>query len=373
MRPGRNHPCPCGSGKKYKNCCLAAEQRRAESTADVVWARVRRAIDGAAQRLGRFTTEVYGAEAVLEGWDEFTLWEGHDFDPASPLLAVFLPWLYHRWEPDPHEEASAVDASLHGRAPTSLFLERRGGRLDPLLARYLEACLAAPFSFHEILRVDPGHGFLARDAITGEECEVLERSASAAMQAGDILFGQLVPIDGIVLLETCSPFPLAPIDKIPIIELRDHIAREVGLDTVNGDLRDAWEVEMRELYLDLIEPFVDPRPPVLHNTDGELVQLQRVVFDVDDAGRALAGLAKAAPGADGADIESAPDGALERARFSWTRAGNRVHESWDNTVLGHVEITGTRLVAHVNSDERAQAFRDVVERTLGSAARYCGS
>ena len=22
MKTGRNEPCPCGSGKKYKNCCL---------------------------------------------------------------------------------------------------------------------------------------------------------------------------------------------------------------------------------------------------------------------------------------------------------------------------------------------------------------
>ena len=44
-KPGRNDPCPCGSGKKYKKCCLAkdeavereqhvkAEARRAESAA----------------------------------------------------------------------------------------------------------------------------------------------------------------------------------------------------------------------------------------------------------------------------------------------------------------------------------------------------
>jgi len=24
-RPGRNEPCPCGSGKKYKKCCLAKQ------------------------------------------------------------------------------------------------------------------------------------------------------------------------------------------------------------------------------------------------------------------------------------------------------------------------------------------------------------
>lgn len=25
MKIGRNDPCPCGSGKKYKNCCLKKE------------------------------------------------------------------------------------------------------------------------------------------------------------------------------------------------------------------------------------------------------------------------------------------------------------------------------------------------------------
>ena len=27
-RHGRNAPCPCGSGKKYKRCCLAADEPR---------------------------------------------------------------------------------------------------------------------------------------------------------------------------------------------------------------------------------------------------------------------------------------------------------------------------------------------------------
>jgi hypothetical protein len=29
MRPGRNYPCPCGSGKKYKQCCYLKELSRA--------------------------------------------------------------------------------------------------------------------------------------------------------------------------------------------------------------------------------------------------------------------------------------------------------------------------------------------------------
>jgi hypothetical protein len=43
MTPGRNDPCPCGSGKKYKKCCLdkvqlavklAKEQSRKEMEED---------------------------------------------------------------------------------------------------------------------------------------------------------------------------------------------------------------------------------------------------------------------------------------------------------------------------------------------------
>lgn len=26
MKAGRNDPCPCGSGKRYKKCCLAKDQ-----------------------------------------------------------------------------------------------------------------------------------------------------------------------------------------------------------------------------------------------------------------------------------------------------------------------------------------------------------
>ncbi len=29
-KPGRNDPCPCGSGKKYKQCCLLKDQKPAK-------------------------------------------------------------------------------------------------------------------------------------------------------------------------------------------------------------------------------------------------------------------------------------------------------------------------------------------------------
>jgi hypothetical protein len=37
------------------------------------------------------------------------------------------------------------------------------------------------------------------------------------------LFCQLVPIDGLVLLEGCSPYAFSPIGKLEIIELRERM------------------------------------------------------------------------------------------------------------------------------------------------------
>lgn len=31
-RPGRNDPCPCGSGKKYKHCCASKQDRLSLAT-----------------------------------------------------------------------------------------------------------------------------------------------------------------------------------------------------------------------------------------------------------------------------------------------------------------------------------------------------
>jgi uncharacterized protein (DUF2384 family) len=57
-------------------------------------------------------------------------------------------------------------------------------------------------------------------------------------------------------------------------------------------------------------------------------------------------------------------------RFSWKKRGNKVHAEWENTVLGSIEIDGTRLTAEVNSEARAAAAREEIEAALGARVRY---
>jgi len=371
--PGRNDPCPCGSGKKFKHCCLRAADAALETPEALAWRRLRRVLDEFAmgETLLEFVVRTYGAGAPDEAWAEFSGMD-ESFDPETPHVALFMSWLFHRWSPDPHHPSSTVNAALHERIPTQLFLERAGRRLDPALRSYLVACLQTPFSFHEVLRFDPGRGFRTRDLFTGEERDVMERSATAGMQIGDILFGQVVDAEGITMLESAGPCFIPPIRKIGLIDLRKKVLRGEARCTPEA-LRD-WDFELIERYLEIAEDLLNPRPRVIQNTDGEPVELHRLVFDIDSPEPVLRALADLDFEVTAEELltraERGSRGEIKRVSWDWKKAGNRMHKSWSNTILGHLEIKGRKLTAEVNSARRAIELKILIESRFGDEVRF---
>ena len=103
MNPGRNDPCPCGSGKKYKHCCLNAANSTADSPEMLTWRRIRRALDGLPNTMLRFAVETFGPTALEEAWEEFVMntdLEYSEFDPKTPHIQLFMPWFFHCWSPE---------------------------------------------------------------------------------------------------------------------------------------------------------------------------------------------------------------------------------------------------------------------------------
>lgn len=370
----RNNPCPCGSGKKFKHCHGKAARQEPLSSKEIVWRRLRAALDGFPDSMLRFVEDVYGDSALAEAWDEFHLWEedAPEFDPHSPHLQLFMPWFFHRWSPDPMETL-VTDPGLHHQEPTRVLLERRARRLDPLLKRYLEACVESPFTFHEIRNVDPGRGFLAKNVFTGDERLVLERSASRTMEPGDVLFGQIVTAEGVTLMEACAPHALPPGDKIGLVNLREHMTANSPIDSEG--LRE-WDIELREVYLYRMEVLLSPPMPQLHNTDGEPVVLHSLSFEIPSAQEAFDALKQLAFDEteeelmEGAELDG--EGQVRSVSFTWKAAGNAMHRSWDSTILGHIKIEGDRLEVNVNSEGRAARFRENLE-DLYPAARHTGT
>lgn len=370
MKPGRNDPCPCGSGKKYKQCCLKTEQVQPED--DFLWRRIRRAIEGSPAQLLSFGSGHFGQEALLEAWDEFMPFDDEPFTPDTPHMPIFMPWFFFDWLPAPLE-TTVKHGSLDGRTLAQAYLAKKGRQLDPLYARYLEQCCAAPFSFYDVLSVHPGTGFTLRDIFTGEEADVTEHSGSQQTQVGDIMFAKLARIDQVTMLEACAPVMFPPTEKSAILDLRKKINRRKL--PITPELLKEYIYEILGIYHDITHRLLNPSMPQLQNTDGDPLIFNKLIYSLECSPRgALDTLRQLNLTEDDESILTGAEfdkkGELRKIEFAWEKPGNKMHKDWNNTILGHLRIEGATLTAEVNSENRAQQFKALMEKLLPGKARY---
>lgn len=90
MSVGRNEPCPCGSGKKYKQCCLLVE-----SSNQVRW------------RMGPLLLAVLG---IVSG---AVLFFTHDATVGGPVIAagIIIPIAWTVFTDPPPVKANTDDAA----------------------------------------------------------------------------------------------------------------------------------------------------------------------------------------------------------------------------------------------------------------------
>src|SRR5438046_10767696 len=91
--PGRNDVCSCGSGRKYKHCCL-----RANEASDFLWRQLRAAEGRLVPELLQRGLE-YGAPFIAAALEEFFLWEGvtEDYEHTEEFSAFFVPWFVYEF------------------------------------------------------------------------------------------------------------------------------------------------------------------------------------------------------------------------------------------------------------------------------------
>ncbi len=368
-KPGRNDPCPCGSGKKYKHCCLLALET--PSPEEPRWRRVRRALESLAAKLLRFGEERYGSSFFVEAWEDFCVPEEYEDMPQdTPHMQVFMPWLFFHWLPE--EEITAVKTTARdGLTLAQAYLRDRRNRIEPILVEYLEACCAAPLSFYDVVSVRPGQGVVVRDIFDGTEIDVSERSGSQFLRAGDICFAKVARLSGLSLFEAFAPAAIPPDRREPILRLRKRIERRNK--PVTQAILYEWQYDMLAAYWEIIEPILNPQPPQLQNTDGDPLVMQTLVYDIESPQEAFDALADLC-------IVGSREGLLEEAQrnakgelsgicIDWHKPGNAQHKSWTNTVMGKIEIEGRRLKVEVNSENRALTFRKLMDERLPKA-RY---
>ena len=192
MNAHRDGPCPCGSGKKFKNCCLRRERSEAQRTGHRATA-VTRAIDW----LGaRYPAAVRAA--IESGFASMT----NDASPVQPgeipseLLQMFqinaMEWLLARGEILIRRQGTPY---LH--RVSDLVLGPGGPLLTPGQRHFLEEIARRPIRLYEVLESRPGDGFVLKDALDSElpVYSVRERSGSRQLVQWDVFGARLIPVD----------------------------------------------------------------------------------------------------------------------------------------------------------------------------------
>ena len=213
---------------------------------------------------------------------------------------------------------------------------------------------------------------VVRDVLIGGETEVIERSGSRTLRPGDLLFAQIWHQPELAVFGSMAPLAIPPDKKVEVIDLRKKLkkrmARQNRYLTPHDLLRYADLI--RATYLGIRNAL--HTPPRLCNTDGDPFLFHTLTFRIESAEAAFEALASLAVGRSREelfdDAELDEGGKLRSVDFDWIREGNRKFKSWDNTILGHIKISAKRLIAEVNSENRAKRLRQEIEKRLGSPA-----
>ena len=273
---GRNAPCPCGSGRKFKKCCLA-------KAGTGLGAFTREERESALVAVTRFAHRSEFDEEHERADDEF--WE-ESRDGLTDEEAEQVEEL------DDDEDAFHTffhfDYQLEeGRTLAEVFLERERHRLRAGEREYLARMCATQLRLYEVVEVQPEEGLRLVDLWTDERFWVRERAATRQVVQWDLLGARLMPGEHGHLVMDGAPY------------LYPAAARE----DILGAFRDAYqEAEHRDpgtffkraaslfhgLWLDYVA--LPPRPNVV-TAEGDPFVFARVVFDVGDRAQVLASLA----------------------------------------------------------------------------------
>ncbi|MBI4745045.1 MAG: SEC-C domain-containing protein [Deltaproteobacteria bacterium] len=176
-KAGRNDPCPCGSGKKYKKCCLAKDEAASHKTAVtlVESSLTDRLLSFALQQRLKKDFESAYSLYFKKPFREPVVMDEEDIE-----FGVFLDWFIHDF------------LLKSGKTVVEEFYQENFRRISGEEKAVLESEMLSYLSVYEVAAVVPDEGLMLHDLITGEEFEVKDVRGSRSLVRWDIVIARAI-------------------------------------------------------------------------------------------------------------------------------------------------------------------------------------
>jgi SEC-C motif len=280
MKPGRNEPCWCGSGKKYKKCHLAADED-AERPLALAEAGETEPVPGdpAHKRLFAEVTEtlkrLHRRADFVEANRLYFDRHPSDIDARTADADGFFQWYVYDFRP-----------AATGRTAVEEYLRKHGPRLSAPELAMLESWRDARFGLFEVQSVEEGRGVELKDVCAGDRFFVHDVSSSRELVRWDCVLSRVEEFDGKRLFAgngMIVPRQFLP-DFLVLIETESRAAQQTSAEFVRANSHRLHRVihEMHEERLANLR---------VVNAEGDSIEFCSAAYEVRDAAAALAAAA----------------------------------------------------------------------------------
>lgn len=372
MKIGRNMPCPCGSGKKYKKCCM--KNTNVVPATDLAYRRISKDYRDLELKLETYMSRHFDAEDLEDALSEFfcELDEEDDYlteDVMDGLQDLYRPWILYNWDCGLDLDDAGSEDEM-GMTIAEAYMKENIKKITEPEKNLITAISRKPYCFWEVTDVEPGECIEIKNIITGKSIRVTEHMGSKSVKSKNIVFARVVTVENVNMFvgmgRTVIPYRIKP----NLIQLRQDI-KDGRLVITDEDLWD-WDMDLRQAYFDIDRHL--HTPPKLQNTDGDPLELHKLIFEItnpESVFKKLVSLCTIEP----ADTirrtaEKDKTGCIKKVNFSWTKKGNKKISHFDNTILGEISISPEQLTIQVNSANRAKRICKEIKTRLGSEAKF---
>lgn len=305
---GRNDPCWCGSGRKYKKCHLGNEQLPLAERATWLYLKATQHV-------------------LLTDWSDL-------------LAEVRAERTFYDDDPDGADDPLVMDAVLFEGGAFDDFLAVRGFLLPDDERLLAEQWSLTERSVFEVENVRPGYDVTLRDVRTGDTHQVVDRMASRQLQTGYLVCTRLLS-DGNTLQFMGGLEPVALHQRNDLIELLDS------------------EPDPEDLVAFLSARFA---PPTLTNTEGHPLVFCEATVRVGAPGRLTAALDDAYERGDGEQWhEHVTTHGLQRIRATLSLEDDILHvETNSEARMDDVLAALSRLAPDLTVVEQSRRSADDV-------------
>lgn len=364
---GRNDPCWCGGGKKYKNCHMRADESA--------------------------TSNTLVTNSLIEQIHEYALRPEFrsDFDKA---FESYTGRKLERPDEDDEDEMTefdhAIDYFVHdyrlpdGNRIVERFFAEHGQDLPPDQRTRVAGWQHSRFTAFDVASVERDGQLRLRDLVIGDEYPVEKTRATASMIHGEVLIARILRVGDHYELGDTTALRMSPGLRDPVRTFLTEQWHSYVDAHPNSDYEEFLHASGPALNRFVEEEILGEKDelPMLVSPEGDATEFWTATYDVVDYGRALGGLRKAAEFTETGEEEVS--GAIG---FDWGEVGSsadvlQAHgpefeltapvgaEMGGLRSLGQIALSHKSLTLDVMSRRRLDAGKELLGARLGSAIRH---